>query len=37
MNYLEKWSRRRSYLEVFLFLDLVAILFDGAEMFVKYW
>ena len=31
------WLRRRSRLKVFLFLALVAILFNGAERFELFW
>ena len=32
-----RWLGRRSHLKVFLFLALVAILFDGAERFEQFW
>ena len=31
------WIRRRSPVKVFLFLGLVAILFNGAKQFVQFW
>ena len=31
------WLRRRSHLKVFLFLALVAILFNGAECLEQFW
>ena len=34
---LDQWLRRRCHLKIFLFLDLVAILFDRVETFVKCW
>ena len=31
------WLRRRSHLNVFLFLAMAAILFNGAERFEQFW